>query len=202
MSIVIFPAQDGTFIIERDTTTNPPRVIRLPVIGWTHVQGSLAYPICAMAQNGLTHGKAVLHPRGHVTDPTHALVFENETEWLAFIKKAKTTSKDRAEAMPESAEAPSGAIRFGTKSYKTNSYWSIRSANAIFQVDGGDPYPTDDACEKVTRTEFMDLKRDGATVIDPLSGEVGEVGDDGDDDEVGNGGDDDDEVGNDGMDLV
>lgn len=191
MSITIFPAQPGTFMITRDPSTSPPSVIKVPVIGWNHVQGNMAFPVCVMNHGGLTHGKAILHPEGFVTDSVNGLTFETEAEWLSFMKTAKpkgaTEADTRADAMNE-AVGPSGAIEFGTKTYKTNSFWSMPSENAIFQIEGGQPYPKDDRCSKVTRDEYAALKKQGATVIDPNSGEVGGADSSDDDD--------------DGMDLV
>lgn len=205
MSITIFPAQQGTFMIERDASVVPPRLIRVPVIGWQHVQGNLAYPVCVMNHGGLTHGKAILHPEGFVTDAVHGLTFEDTDEWLSYMKSAKSPksaaepadddSDDRAAAMPEEpAEEPDEPataedepetvepsvplIQFGTKTFKTNSFWSMPSINAIFQIEGGLPYPKDDRCEKVTRDEWAKLKREGAAVIDPHSGEVPDEEDD------------------------
>lgn len=192
MSITIFPAQPGTFMITRDPSTSPPSVIKVPVIGWNHVQGNMAFPVCVMNHGGLTHGKAILHPEGFVTDSVNGLTFETEAEWLSFMKTAKP--KGATEAEPEEEDAmneavgPSGAIEFGTKTYKTNSFWSMPSENAIFQIEGGQPYPKDDRCSKVTRDEYAALKKQGATVIDPNSGEVGGADSSDDDD--------------DGMDLV
>lgn len=196
MSITIFPAQPGTFMITRDPSTSPPSVIKVPVIGWNHVQGNMAFPVCVMNHGGLTHGKAILHPEGFVTDSVNGLTFETEAEWLSFMKTAKPKGATEAEPEEEDTRAdamnesvgPSGAIEFGTKTYKTNSFWSMPSENAIFQIEGGQPYPKDDRCSKVTRDEYAALKKQGATVIDPNSGEVGGADSSDDDD--------------DGMDLV
>ena len=201
MSITIFPAQPGTFLIERDASVSPPRIIKVPVIGWNHVQGNMAFPVCVMNHGGLTHGKAILHPEGFVTDSVNGLTFETEAEWLSFMKTAKPKGATeaepeeedtRADAMPDDesdvengedavneAVGPSGAIEFGTKTYKTNSFWSMPSENAIFQIEGGQPYPKDDRCSKVTRDEYAALKKQGATVIDPHSGEIPDDDDDG-----------------------
>lgn len=206
MSITIFPAQPGTFMIERDPSVSPPRLNKVPVIGWNHVQGNMAFPVCVMNHGGLTHGKAILHPEGFVTDSVHGLTFETEAEWMNYMKTAKSTSK--ATSAPQEPDEPSepaempgdaiddadeaataadedvrngeddandrvGPIQFGRKTYSTNSFWSMPSANAVFQIEGGQHYPKDPRCEKVKRDEFAALKRAGATVIDPHSGEIG-----------------------------
>lgn len=188
MSITIFPAQPGTFMITRDPSTSPPSVIKVPVIGWNHVQGNMAFPVCVMNHGGLTHGKAILHPEGFVTDSVNGLTFETEAEWLSFMKTAMPEDEPVEEPDVENGEddmneavGPSGAVEFGTKTYKTNSFWSMPSENAIFQIEGGQPYPKDERCEKVTRDEYAALKKKGASVIDPHSGEVPGEEDDDDD---------------------
>lgn len=111
MSTTIFPAAPGTHLLERDPGTSPPAVTRIPVIGWMYVQGTLAFPVCAMSHGGLTHGRAILHPDEFVTDPTHGLTFASVAEWMAFMKTAKPTEKaverdseDRAAQMPADDE--------------------------------------------------------------------------------------------------
>lgn len=115
MSITIFPAQPGTFMIERDPSAHPPTVIRVPVIGWNHVQGNMAFPVCVMNHGGLTHGKAILHPEGYVTDSVHGQTFASEAEWMSFMKTAKrgqeepeeAEDEDRAASMPDNDPEPS-----------------------------------------------------------------------------------------------
>mgnify|MGYP003403051377 CR=1 FL=1 len=208
MSITIFPAQPGTFMIERDASVSPVRVVKVPVIGWNHVQGNMAFPVCVMNHGGLTHGKAILHPEGFVTDSVHGLTFETEAEWSNYMKTAKATGKpasapqepDEPAEMPgdaiDDADEPDvengedamnekvGPIRFGRKTYSTNSFWSMPLAHAVFQIEGGQHYPKDPRCEKVKRDEFAALKRAGATVIDPHSGEIGGAAEPEDDDDA------------------
>lgn len=197
----IFPAQPGTFVLERDPSV--VELVRTPVIGWHHVQGGVAYPVCAMNHGGLTHGKAILHPDGYVTDSIHQLVFESERSWLTYIVKAKR-DEDEGEAVepepevdqdeiddeylaPEQDDAvePEPGIIFGTKSYKTKSFWLVSNKEGhdigLFEVAGGEPYPNDDAVRKVTRDEFAKAKRDGVPPINPASGLV----DDGEDEDDG-----------------
>lgn len=203
MTTTVFPAQPGTFMIERDPSDNS--IMRIPVIGWQHIQGNLAYPVCVMSHNGLTHNKAILHPEGYVTDAIHRAVFGTLDEWLNFMKTAKSTNRvleaplpydpttqpydepnrhvdaaDRArqaasmpddtpKARPGPAPAPkatpSFAITFGTKSFKTKSFWQCEAG--VFTIDGGQPYPKDERCAKITRDEYDNAKRAGAKVIDP-----------------------------------
>jgi hypothetical protein len=208
MNVTIFPAQTGTFLIERDPATSPPVVTHIPVIGWQHLQGNLAFPIAVMNHGGLTHGKAILHPNGYVSDPTHGLTFENLAEWLSFIKSAKPKAgpkmpqesgqsepDNRAAVMPDTPEPPKprarpaapqatgGAIQFGTKTFSTNSFWRLKSSNIdehdpIFQIEGGHAYPKDARCEKIKRDEYAALKKAGSPVIDPHAAAKTEAEDD------------------------
>lgn len=181
----IFPSTPGTFVATRDHAATHG-VYYIPVVGWAHVQGQLAFPILPIAFGGLTHGKCIVTPEGFVTDPTHGQVFDKIEDWIVFIDKAKrkgddpepdgvaTAAKDPAPTKPAAAKtAPSGPIVFGTKTYQSKSFWSYPEQNAIFELEGGVPYPKDDRVQKVTRDQFAALKRDGATKIDP-NGQVEE----------------------------
>jgi hypothetical protein len=181
----IFPAAPGTFVATRDTAANHG-VYYVPVIGWAHVQANLAFPILPMAFGGLTHGKCVVTPDGYVTDSIHGQCFDKIDDWIAFIDRAKrkgedaepdgvaTAAKDPAPTKPAAAKtAPSGVIVFGTKTYQSKSFWSYPEQNAVFELEGGVPYPKDERVTKVTREQFAALKKAGATKIDP-SGQVSE----------------------------
>lgn len=87
------------------------------------------------------------------------------------------TTEMKEQQMADNAPHRLSEIHFGDKSYKSKSFWSMPSQNAVFEIEGGDNYPKDSRCIKVTRDEFAKLKKAGATKIDPTSGLV-----DGDDD--------------------
>jgi hypothetical protein len=209
--MTLFAAQEGTFLIERDPA-KPANVTRIPIIGWQHIQGNVAFPVCVINHGGLTHNKAILHPEGFVTDPVHGLVCGSIDEWMNFMKTAKSTDKvlnppsphtspvdDPTEAAerarqarlmpdetprnkpgpaPKPKAAPSAGIAFGTKSFKTRSFWQCEAG--VFTVDGGEVYPKDPKCIKVTRNEYDAVRRDGAKVIDPhASPDLGDDEDDG-----------------------
>lgn len=199
----IFPAQPGTYIVERDMTVSPPITIKVPVVGWIHIEGTMAFPVSVMSHGGLTHGKAIQHPEGFISDPSHGMVFSSLEEWEAFMRTAKPgwnqpkpmdehaddyldtmEQADAHEAELEEAEeeidnsGQVGPIEFGDKVYKSRSFWKYPQAGAIFQIEGGEPYPRDGRVEKITRDEFTALKKDGHAVIDPTLGEVSEEDDD------------------------
>lgn len=181
-----FPAASGTLVVIRDHEAALGHTFT-PVVGWCHVQGNLAFPVLAMAFGGMTHGKAIVSPDGFVTDPTHGMVFENVDEWTAFIDMAKepteasTTEavidaalKSGKPAAPETKPATTGKIAFGTKSYSTKSFWKVPDMKAVFEIEGGEVYPKDTRAEKVKREDFMALKKEGYTKIDPRSGVLDE----------------------------
>jgi hypothetical protein len=92
---------------------------------------------------------------------------------------------DEEEVEDEDGESPDvDPINFGTKTFKTNSFWLMPRDEFIFQIDGGQPYPKDDRCEKIKGDEFRQYKKDGYTVIAPES--YGMVEDDEDEDDVAN----------------
>lgn len=82
-SMNVFPAQLGTLMILRERGAKEATL--MPVVGWIHVQGSMAFPICPMAHGGLTRGRAVVtSPDGLVTDPSYGIVCKNVDEWMVL----------------------------------------------------------------------------------------------------------------------
>ncbi len=75
----IFPAPPGSYLVERHPDEKQTK--RTPVIGYYHVQGAMAFPICAIAHGGLTRYRALMTPDGFVTDASVGLVFESLPEW-------------------------------------------------------------------------------------------------------------------------
>lgn len=197
--ISTLPAFPKTYVLSWDPEF-PEDVDYTPIVGWMHVQGNLAFPICAVNHGGLTHGRAIEFPCGMVTDPTHGLSFSSAKEWIGFIQKAKPkdgpempkpveTSAPEAkfpDSFPDDPEPgdvrdqhtvdapppvtePEAAIVFGNKAFKTNSFWQIngRDGASLFQIAGGENYPKDARCEKITGAEFKERKAAGAPVVDP-----------------------------------
>ncbi len=193
----VFAAQPDTMVIEiENPVVKPATVMFTPIVGWINLSGALAFPVCAIPGMALKHGRAVRHSNGYISDPTHGLCFKNQDEWLAFMRTAKTPSGAKSSEQtqagqyhrsqeilhPEADEEltnheepvaadPTG-ITFGTKTYKTKSYWSMPDINAIFPIEGNVAYPADDRCVKVTREQFAELKREGSNVIDPHTGVI------------------------------
>jgi hypothetical protein len=85
--------------------------------------------------------------------------------------------KSKPGPAPKPKAAPDADITFGTKSFKTKSFWQCEAG--VFTIDGGEVYPKDSKCTKVTRNEYDDARRAGAKVIDPHA--APEPGDDEDD---------------------
>lgn len=202
-----FAAAPGTLIITRDRESTHG-VVYMPVVGWCHIQGNLAFPIAALNFGGMTHGMAILDPGGFVTDPIHMQIFENIDTWINFIDLAKEpkpkAAAEEIERIPETEEpdvrngeddmnARVGEdkpmqIQFGDKAYKSKSFWKAPYLESIFEIEGGQNYPRDERVEKITREDFTALKKSGWDVIDPHTGVVDSVAEQVDED--------------DGMDLV
>lgn len=101
---IIFPAAPGTTIISREQGAKVASL--MPVIGWHHVQGGVAFPICAMTWGGLTRGKAVITPDGLVTDPSYGIVCKDRDEWMALTNgDAYWTAKDKRPPAPSLTDA-------------------------------------------------------------------------------------------------
>lgn len=189
------PAAASCFVVTADFTTSPPVAYHIPIVGWQHVQGNLCFPMTAMAFGGMTHGSAILHESGWVTDPTHRLCFTNLEEWMQFIRTAKpkdaakTGAQLAAEAKQKPAEtaaesdedkpatqapakrtAPVGGTSAAAGIVFGSKSYTGKSfwqcEKGIFIIEGGQPYPKSGAT-KVTRDEHAAAKRAGANVIDP-----------------------------------
>ena len=194
--MTVFTALPGTLIADLDKSTSPPSLVCTVVIGWSHVQGSRAYPITALNSGGMTEVQAVIHgDTGFVTHPSRGLTFASVEEWMAYMKTAKPgkiigtartepyADEDEPEPSPDlvmpddDAEATSAdfvPVVFGKKAHKSKSYWSMPADGVVFEVDGGDPYPIDERVEKIKRDDFAEFKRQGWAVGLPTAEEPAE----------------------------
>lgn len=161
---VAFAALAGTYLLTLDSD----RVIRTPIIGWVAQTGDGFQPIDALGLLiGMDVDLVIQTPDGMVT--TDTVVYANSAEWLNVQGIAH--SPDRAEVVENKVvvdEAGPGPrpIEFGEKSYATTSFWEMPDQKAVFYIVGGNPYPKDKRCTKITRTAYADRKRDGWTAID------------------------------------
>jgi hypothetical protein len=187
-----FPAPPGTYLLDRKPGEATAR--KIPVVGFAFVQEGPVYPLCAIATGGLTLGRVLVTPDGLVTDPAAGVVCGSVDEWMklsgsdGYWKAADPAPAPKAAATPKAPAAPAAAtgapISFGTKTFKTNSYWRLKSEDvdhpdSLFQIEGDQPYPDDKRCEKITRDEYAALKKSGAPVIDPHAAPDEEEDDDG-----------------------
>ena len=191
--ITIFPAAPGTTLLAYDFNA---RVTHTPVIGWQHIQGQIAFPVTVVNHGGMTHGNAVQHPDGMVSDPTHRIAFKDVAEWVAFMKTAKApkatsspvdeeeeddTTTTPFSVYPEErvqpAAAPSPApvkARIPDKPkgkpqvFKSKSFWKLVHEPHVFVVEGGveAPAKNDPDYEKITREEMLELKRKSHTELE------------------------------------
>lgn len=217
--ITIFPAAAGTLLLTLDHRTSPPSIIRTPVIGWQHIQGPIAFPITVLNYGGMTHGNAIAHPDGMVSDPIHRLAFNTVAEWSAFMKTAKapksepvappTEPVDEDDGVTGTPEPPKPVNTSGvspravkealdTKAgervvmetvrkipdkpkgrpqvFKSKSFWKFVHEPHVFMVEGGveAPAKSDGDYEKITREEWLDLKKRSHTLLEwPLEDDDG-----------------------------
>lgn len=107
--MTVFPAALDTYIIELALDTELG-FVRTPVVGWTRHGITYALPITPIA--GVSqprHGRAILHPDGFVSDPTHGLVFATPGEWLSFMQTAKAPAATTETEVEADTETETGA---------------------------------------------------------------------------------------------
>lgn len=188
----VIPASPGTYLLERRQGQN--NASKTPVVGYAFVQIGPVYPLCLIHHDGLTRGRVLVTPDNFVTDPSYGIVCGSVEEWMTLSSTAaywtakeqlpvQTPGKAPPEAeddtsvsdaprsfreRPAPAPAAETGISFGTKTFKTNSFWkaAIDDVVSLFQIAGETPYPNDKRCEKITREEYTALKRAGSGVID------------------------------------
>lgn len=204
-----FPAPPGTYLLERKQ--GDTAALRIPVVGFLYVQEGPVYPLCVSHYGGLTRGRVLVTADGLVSDPSYGIVCSNVEEWMKlsnspgyWTAKDQTGPKTAGKAPPaadsrspvsgadEGREAPVAptpvkytTISFGTKTFKTNSFWKIALGDGqvmLFQIAGEVPYPKDERCEKITREDYAALKKAGSIVLDnPVSASLAEAADEEDD---------------------
>lgn len=101
MSMTIFPATPGTYIINREQGEKFATLI--PVVGFHHIQGNIVFPLTLMPGGGLTIGRALMTADGFVNDPAFGEVFESKDEWMQITNSPgywETKSKMPPAEMP------------------------------------------------------------------------------------------------------
>lgn len=167
------------------------------VIAYQYVSGNMVFPVFATARPGLAADEAIYDPAtAGVSHPASQKWFETVDNWVEFaeneeweaaataepaaapVKAESATTHPRvATNRPEPAAAPAkGApLKFGTKTFASKSFWHWAEVNAVFEIEPDQPLPADKRAVKVKRDDFVALKRDGATKIDPHAGVVDEA---------------------------
>lgn len=180
-----FPAQPGTVVRQYD---DDGEYRDIPVVGWMNITGQLANPICpvpgvVVSKNSLIVIPAAgewfwCHPDSGKVFTTGDAAEEFVGDYLAenpmpkpMERGAEPTKDQYAKPTPGPDTRP---LHFGNQTYKTRSFWHWPDANAVFEIDGEQVYPSDARAVKVKRDEYAQLKRDGAVVIDPHAGVIEE----------------------------
>lgn len=108
MSLTIFPAPAGTYLLEREQGAKEAR--KVPVLGFSHIQGGIVFPLCAIPHGGLTRGRALLTADGFVTDPSYGVVCGTVEEWMVLTALSSYwTGSDKAPGVaPQEAASDDG----------------------------------------------------------------------------------------------
>lgn len=176
----IIPANPGAFLL--NATGERIAVI----VAWAYVQGNRVDPIFDIARSGPMKNEAIQHSLHSVVHPDSKEFFNTVADWNAYAaehnldriatpKAAPAATGKPAAAAQASAPPANEAIKFGTKSYSTKSFWAWGDALAVFEIEAGQPYPHDPRVKKVKREEFFEFKRTGFAVIDPHVGLIEEA---------------------------
>ena len=83
--MIAFAATPGTFQLCAKKVRGRVVVERHAVVGWTHIQGSICFPLLAINSDVIKGRKAILHPTGEVSDMRDVLSFEEVEDWLDHI---------------------------------------------------------------------------------------------------------------------
>lgn len=83
--MISFAAAPGTFQLCAIKVRGRVVVKQHVVVGWTHVQGSICFPLLAINSDTIKGRKAILHPGGEVSDMRDVLSFEEVDDWLDHI---------------------------------------------------------------------------------------------------------------------
>lgn len=179
------PATHETWLI--DVEQQAPS---LPLIGWLHTGGLNLVPLVIGHPGPLVTGEAFLLHTGQVYDPAVSEMFEDEDSWrqtVADYTNYRPGSPLPAFAVPTEAKAPApvvnsapaatplrtppqpkdpapaGQIEWGTKTYKSKSFWAFTPPGEeefIFVVEGDSPVPKN--ATKITRDDFYAKRKAGA----------------------------------------
>jgi hypothetical protein len=183
-----FAAQQGTFLRVWDADGDTKDI---PVVGWMNITGQLAMPLTPVPNPGTDkNSMVVVPPAGDPADgewyfchrATGVVCYSHEdageymAEYLGENPIPEPTEK--GDASVKSSDPQPGPdtrpLHFGSQTYKTKSFWHWPDANAVFEIEGEQVYPSDPRAIKVKREEYAQFKRDGAVVIDPHVGVITE----------------------------
>lgn len=178
----MFPAQPGTVMRQYDADGDHTET---PVVGWVHIQGSIVFPVFCVPGLSAGPGSAIWIPSsvetssGYWCYPHKGVVTSDETKLEGMISEALGEEEEKAPAPKNAPVTVEGKpdtrpLSFGAKTYNTKSFWHWETANAIFEIEGKEVYPSDPRVVKIKRDEYAKLKRDGAVKIDPHSGLINE----------------------------
>lgn len=158
----LIPAAPNTRIVEY-----PSAETVAVVVGFIHVQGTRVDPVTALARGSAIYAHEAIQFADNSLDyPAKGLHFPSYADWEEYM----SANAPKKEVPVDSPAVDTSPLKFGEKTYNTKSFWHWDLANAIFEIEGGQPYPNDPRAVKIKREEFAALKRDGAVKVDPHVG--------------------------------
>lgn len=196
--MIALPATNETWLIDYE-----PEVTPLPLLGWVHTTGLNVSPLVLGHPGPLVTGEALLLHTGQVYDFGTGTMHEDEGSWrdalsedslfrpgkplpaFAIPSEAKSATAGLAAAPaavpartpPQPKDpAPVGQIEWGTKTYKSKSFWTFAPPDEeefIFVVEGGNVTPKN--ATKITRDEFYAKRKDGAIERSGVPGDEPEL---------------------------
>jgi hypothetical protein len=83
--MIAFAAAPGTFLLCAKKVRGRVVCERHTVVGWTHIQGSICFPLLAINSDVLKGRKAIQHPTGEVSDMRDVLSFDEVEDWLDHV---------------------------------------------------------------------------------------------------------------------
>lgn len=180
-----FPAMPGTFLRVWDEDGDPKDI---PIVGWMNITGQLALPLTPVPNPGTDKNTMVVvtptDEQGevyycHRATGTIYYSADDADNFMAGYLEANpmpsAPEKGDASVKTDTKAGPdTRPLHFGSQTYKTKSFWHWPDANAVFEIEGEQVYPSDPRAIKVKREEYAQFKRDGAVVIDPHAGVITE----------------------------
>jgi hypothetical protein len=119
--MIAFAAAPGTFQLSVKRVRGRIVLERHAVVGWTHIQGSICFPLLAINSDVVKGRKAILHPTGEVSDMRDVLSFDEVEDWLDHVtnqleetEPAKDNVRTKSDIKSDSKESGKSRAKSGS----------------------------------------------------------------------------------------